>query len=138
MGVGAVIIDSCRRVLGQGYNGFPRGVNDSPERYEDRSFKYPVVVHAEVNAILNAAHDLRGATIYSTCIPCPNCAGVLIQAGITKVFYPATPPLQSIRASAGKTDWRKMGNISKTMFGEARVHWSEIAWTPKSYSPVIT
>ena len=56
--VGAVIVDAQRRVLGIGYNGFPRGVDDSPGRYHDRPTKLDMVVHAETNAIMNAVSSV--------------------------------------------------------------------------------
>lgn len=119
MKVGAVIVDSNRRILSLGYNGFPRGVKDLDYRYEDRSLKYPLVVHAEVNAVVSAGHDLRGATLYcSTGVPCPDCMGVIIQAGIDEVVY---PPQRQPAASKGKTDWEKAGTLSKTMATEAGV-----------------
>lgn len=82
---GAVITDAKHRVLSVGFNGFPRGVADDA-RLDDREEKYPRIVHAEVNAILNATGSLDGATLYvwplSCCTPC---AAVIIQSGITTV-----------------------------------------------------
>lgn len=87
-GVGAVLVDDLRRVVGIGYNGFPRGVDDSPAVYADREEKLLRVVHAEVNAVLNATRATDGATCYCTLHPCSACAGVLIQAGIRRVVIP--------------------------------------------------
>lgn len=83
--VGAVVVDAERRVLGLGYNGFPRGIDDRPERYDDRAVKYSLVVHAEINAILNSSHT-KGATLYTSFPPCQECAKVIIQAGIARVI----------------------------------------------------
>lgn len=83
--VGAVIVDPDRTVRSMGYNGFPRGVKDSEERYADRDLKYPRVVHAEANAIVLSRSDLRGCIIYCTLFPCCECAKLIIQAGITEV-----------------------------------------------------
>lgn len=83
--VGCVLVDDRRRVVGLGYNGFPRGVEDTPERLNDRPTKYLMVQHAEVNAVLQAVSDPRGATAYVTHQPCASCSGVLIQAGIKKI-----------------------------------------------------
>lgn len=85
--VGAVIVDTQRRVRGLGYNGFPRGVDDSPERYADRNEKYPRVVHAEANAILNSQGSLNDCTIYCTHPCCANCAGLVIQSGIKNAVF---------------------------------------------------
>lgn len=86
--VGCVLVDSKRRVVGMGYNGFPRGVDDCPARYADRPTKYAMVVHAEANALLNAVSSPAGCTAYVTHHPCSNCAGLLIQAGVARVVCP--------------------------------------------------
>ncbi|NJK88105.1 MAG: CMP deaminase, partial [Myxococcales bacterium] len=52
---GCVIVDSSRRILSTGYNGFPAGVTDVYERLHDREVKYRLVAHSEVNAICTAA-----------------------------------------------------------------------------------
>lgn len=83
--VGAVIVDDRNRVIAHGYNGFPRGVEDSPELYADREQKYPRVVHAELNAILNALGPVEGCTLFATLAPCCECAKAIIQAGIRRV-----------------------------------------------------
>lgn len=83
--VGCVLVDDRRRVIGMGYNGFPRGVDDSQERYGDRPTKYLMVQHAEANAILNATVSVRGSTAYVTHHPCASCSGLLIQAGISRI-----------------------------------------------------
>lgn len=50
--------------------------------------KYPYVVHAELNAILNARGiDLSGATIYVSLFPCHECAKAIIQSGIKTIKY---------------------------------------------------
>jgi len=90
--VGCVIVDDERRVVALGYNGFPRGVTDGKERYDDRPTKYAMVVHAEANAILNAVGDVKGATAYVTHHPCASCAGLLIQAGVRSIITTAPEP----------------------------------------------
>lgn len=87
--VGAVVVDKLRRIVGTGYNGFPRGVEDAPERYGDRATKLAMVVHAEHNAILQAGERARGGTIYvypSFGAPslCASCAKSVIQSGIVR------------------------------------------------------
>ncbi|HEY7822706.1 MAG TPA: deaminase [Acidimicrobiia bacterium] len=84
--VGCVLVDEQRRVVGMGYNGFPRGVADGKDRYEDRSIKYPMVVHAEANAVLNAVGSTRGTVAYVTHHPCADCMGLLIQAGVRAII----------------------------------------------------
>jgi dCMP deaminase len=61
-----VAIGAKGQVLAQGFNGFPRGIDDSEERYNDRKRKYELVVHAEMNVIYNATYSgvsLDGATL---------------------------------------------------------------------------
>lgn len=83
--VGAVIVNDKKQVLSLGYNGFPRGVHDCAERYNDRSTKLQFVAHAERNALDNAYIDVDGATLYSTLYPCSECAKGIIQRGIRQV-----------------------------------------------------
>lgn len=81
---GAVIADKNNRVISLGYNGFPRGIKDD-ERLQNRETKYPIVVHAEINAILFSKQDLTGCTIYTwPFMSCSRCAGAIIQAGISR------------------------------------------------------
>lgn len=111
--VGAVIVDPVLNVpVGMGYNGFPRGVSDLVERYTDRTIKYEMIVHAEVNAILNAVRDVHGCALYSTFMPCPQCAAQLIQAGIKTVYALVSPADER---------WKEKAEITKTMFAEAGV-----------------
>ena len=90
--VGACIVDNEKRILSTGYNGFPAGCSDDDYPWErDGDFgdtKYPYVVHAELNAILNArGKNLTGSTIYVDLFPCNECAKAIIQAGIKEVVY---------------------------------------------------
>ena len=88
--VGAVLV-SDRRIIATGYNGFPHNISDSFERYADREIKLAYTVHAEVNAILNAAKSgatTDSSTLYVTFPPCVNCSSAVIQAGITRVVCP--------------------------------------------------
>jgi dCMP deaminase len=86
--IGAVYVKD-RRILSTGYNGFPVGVDDSEERYNNRPLKYELVVHAEMNGIYNATHhgvSLRGSTAYVYGLPvCSECAKGLIQVGVVRV-----------------------------------------------------
>lgn len=83
--VGAVAVDSSRRIIETGYNGLPRGVNDLPERME-RPAKYLWTSHAEENLVAHAARDrLFGTTVYVTHLCCCRCARMLINAGVNKV-----------------------------------------------------
>lgn len=89
--VGAVLVGG-RNILATGYNGFPSGIADNPERYADREVKLAYTVHAEVNALLNAAKNgakTEGSTLYATFHPCVNCAAAIIQGGIGRVVCPS-------------------------------------------------
>ena len=79
-------------ILSVGYNGFPLGCNDDDFPWEREGdfldTKYPFVVHAELNAILNArGKSLVGAKIYVALFPCNECCKAIIQSGIREVIY---------------------------------------------------
>ena len=85
--VGCVVITEDKVVAATGYNGLPRGVEDTAERME-RPAKYLWTSHAEENAVAQAARvgmKLKGGTAYVTHMPCSRCARTLIQAGIETV-----------------------------------------------------
>ena len=95
--VGACIVQD-KQIVSIGYNGFPRGVPDdalpwareAPPGGSALDTKYCYVVHAEANALLNAAggaHSLRGCCMYVALFPCCECAKLIIQAGIREVVY---------------------------------------------------
>ena len=89
--VGACIIDEDKKIIGIGYNGFPIGSNDDEMPWnkegEFLDTKYPYVVHAELNAILNSIKSLKNCIIYVTHFPCNECAKAIVQSGIKKVIY---------------------------------------------------
>lgn len=90
---GAVIVGPLRQKVAYGYNGFPIGVDDMPQRYNNREVKYDLVVHAELNAILNAQFGLSGSTLYVyPLVPCTECAKAIIQSGIKRVVSIKNPP----------------------------------------------
>lgn len=112
--VGACIVKD-NVILSTGYNGFPYGCSDDEYPWErtaeDKNMtKYPFVVHAELNAILNShGKSLAGASMYVALFPCNECAKAIIQSGIKKVVYlsdkysdsPATLASKKMLASAG-------------------------------------
>ena len=71
----------------------PKGCSDDEFPWDrsgenEAATKYPYVVHAELNAILNASgRDLRGSRIYVALFPCNECAKAIIQCGIKEVMY---------------------------------------------------
>jgi len=114
--IGAVAVGSKGQVLAQGYNGFPRGIEDSFDRYEDRPTKYRLVVHAEMNVIYNATYNgvsLDGATLYVHGLPvCSDCAKGVIQVGIKRVVM----PYQDI-----PDHWAESWKNTKEVFDEAGI-----------------
>ena len=89
--VGAAIVNDQHKVVSIGYNGFPNGCSDDEYPWEREGAvnetKYPFVVHAELNAILNSSRDLHGCSIYVSLFPCNECAKAIIQSGIKRVVY---------------------------------------------------
>lgn len=90
--VGACIVNQDKRIIGIGYNGLPRGCEDDlfpweREGKDSTLTKYPYVVHAEANAILNATKELKGSSIYVTLFPCNECMKLIIQSGIEEIVY---------------------------------------------------
>lgn len=117
--VGCVLVKDGK-VQGVGYNEFPRRVDDSPYRYEDRDIKYPMVVHAEVNAILQAGSDAAGCDMYvypTFGLPntCADCAGVAIQAGIIACI--SYLPCDVDRS----TKWNNSLSLAKVMWDESEL-----------------
>ena len=94
--VGACIVKN-KRVVSLGYNGAPRRISDDlvPYSYRDKSLprrenKYMYILHAEVSAILNSCgrmEDLEESSIYVTTFPCVECTKILIQCGISSIYY---------------------------------------------------
>lgn len=86
---GAVITDGDNRIVSTGYNGLPRGIEDTAERLGNRNLKYKLIVHCERNAILFAQRSLRGCTLYTwPFMSCSVCAAELIQVGISRHVAP--------------------------------------------------
>jgi len=89
--VGCCIVSEDKRIIGIGYNGVPATINDDLIPWNrEGSFintKYPYIVHAEANAILNSTKTLKNSTIYVTLFPCNECAKLLIQSGVKEIVY---------------------------------------------------
>ena len=113
--VGAVIVDTQGQVASVGFNGFPKLVDDSIERYHDQEQKLEMIVHAEVNAVLGAGTRAREGTAYVFGRPvCSRCAGTLVQAGIQRVVAGQPSP-------NGEGRWDVSGRLAVQMMGEAKV-----------------
>jgi len=125
-GVGAVLVNDQKQVVGIGYNGFAAGVVDDPARYADKPTKYKMIVHAEMNAIIQAGHAAKGCKLYvypSFWYPniCHDCAKHAIQAGVKCVVgYKADPNNPRI------SNWKESLELSGQMFKEAGVEWYQV------------
>jgi dCMP deaminase len=108
-------VDSDKRVVSVGYNGFPQRVRDLPERYENRDLKILGIIHAEMNTVIFAKRCLKGCTVYVFPFPpCCACASVLIQAGIKRcVTFRESPALRE--------RWGKSLSFAEELFREAGV-----------------
>jgi dCMP deaminase len=89
--VGACIVNKEKRIVGIGYNGFPYGCDDESFPWENKGpfldTKYPYVVHAEPNAILNSTTKLLDCSMYVSLFPCHECVKLIIQSGIKEIVY---------------------------------------------------
>lgn len=112
--VGAVIVNDRQRSLTTGYNGFPEGCAETPELWE-RPVKYGRVIHAELNAIADAARRgvaIEGSTLYVTHFPCLNCAKAVIAAGVKHVV-----------ARSVLSNWGDDCKAAAELMNEAGVSW---------------
>ncbi len=116
-GVGACIVSPSRHQFSLGYAGFPRGIDDAPERLELPEFRMYHTVHAELNAILNARCSVEGWTIYVTEAPCHDCSNAIVQAGITRAVTGAPRRDSSWYRSQleGRETMREAGIIVDTL-----------------------
>ena len=120
--VGAIIVYPDNGICSTGFNGFARGVKeDDQERWENREIKYPMVVHGEVNSILNAArhgHNVSGCKIYVPWHPCSACANAIVQSGIGEVIMDGNfkEDLKLMKR------WAKEHELAKIIFCEGGVN----------------
>lgn len=121
--VGAVLVGNKDQIISQGFNGFPRKVEDTSERLNDRTLKNKLVIHAEANAVYNAIFNgasTEGATIYVSGLPCCHeCAKVIIQTGISRVVMDSNP-------EDSPEPWDSSGKLALELFKEAGVEYEII------------
>ncbi|MEN9578703.1 MAG: hypothetical protein RJA70_1712 [Pseudomonadota bacterium] len=128
--VGCVVVGPDREIRSTGFNGFPRGIEDTPERLENRELKYPLICHAEENAIMHAARigmSLRGCVAYVTWPPCTRCARSLLQAGVGEVVFPADLDIPE--------RWRVDFEMSMGMLREAKITIREVDMNSQEPAP---
>jgi dCMP deaminase len=110
--VGAVLVGPDKEVLLTGYNGPPRGVLDSDDRFV-RPRKYLFASHAEANVIATAAKrgiSTDGCTLLVTHHPCSACARSIIQSGIRSVVYgPNTTSMPTEEFEAAAVMFKEAG-----------------------------
>lgn len=130
--VGCVIVGPDRETRSTGFNGFPRGIADTPDRLNDRDTKLRLIVHAERNAICNAARigtSLLGCTLYLAATddtgmvwggpPCTACVIELIQAGITRIVsFPIKP---------APSKWHADLAFAHTVLSEVGIEYREVS-----------
>ena len=125
--VGACIVSQDNIIISTGYNGMPKGCSDDEFPWDrkgenEAATKNPYVVHAELNAILNASgRDLRGSRIYVALFPCNECAKAIIQSGIKEVIY-----------LSDKYHDTMLNLVSKRMLSAAGVKFTQLKTTVKS------
>ena len=125
--VGACIVSQDNIIISTGYNGMPKGCSDDVFPWDrsgenEAATKYPYVVHAELNAILNASgRDLRGSRIYVALFPCNECAKAIIQSGIKEVIYLSDQYHDTM-----------LNLVSKRMLSAAGVKFTQLKTTVKS------
>ena len=116
--IGAVVVNDERRILATGYNGFPKGIADTEERLNNKEEKYSRIIHAEMNALMNALYSgvsLKDSTLYVYGLPvCSSCAKCVIQAGVKRVVIPTI--------KTNKANWQAVWEQeSAPMFAESGV-----------------
>lgn len=119
--VGACIVSPDNKIVGIGYNGFPKGISDDVFPWKDQGdfleTKYPYVVHAEANAILNASQNLEDCKLFVTLFPCNECTKLIIQSGIKELIY-----------VSNKDEGKDFQIASRKMLEKAQVKLRQISW----------
>lgn len=116
--IGAVIARPNKTIASVGFNGFPRGIADD-SRLNSRGLKYPIIIHAELNAILNCYERPEGYNLYCTVPPCGQCAAAIIQSGIRSVTSPFIAPEGMNQLD--RINWDDLGRIARDILTESGV-----------------
>lgn len=120
--IGAIIVKD-RHIVSTGYNGLPIGVNDAIEARSQRPDKYKWSEHGERNAIYAASKfgiSTEGATLYTNCLPCADCARGIIQSGIANVYV--HHQFSEICNSVQREQWKGHDTVTFDMFNEANIN----------------
>jgi dCMP deaminase len=129
--VGSIIVGPDREIVSAGFNGFPRGIEDTAERLNDREMKLRLIVHAEMNAVLSAAcvgTRLKGCELYlgATDIsgevwggpPCTRCTVEIIQSGIVGIV--------SWRPKSVPSRWHEDIAFARKLIDEVGISYREL------------
>lgn len=116
--IGAVLVKD-NRVISEGYNGMPIGVNDNIDARHEKPFKYDYFVHAEHNSILSCARfgiSSSKTTLYTQGIPCCHCSQAIIQGGISEIVVHSQWPNLT-----HSEKWIESTKVSQTLLTEAKI-----------------
>lgn len=96
--VGAILVAQTNEVISAGYNGYVRNIKDEilPNLRPD---KYPWMIHAEHNAVLNCARQgisTLNTRAYITCKPCLYCLQYMYQSGVKEIIYAEISPVHMV------------------------------------------
>lgn len=126
---GCVITDKQHRILGVGYNGFPKGMNDNVLP-KDRPDKYRWMIHAERNALANCVIRPDDGIAYVTGQCCNDCIISLWQEGIKTVYM-----ANSHGTKLFDEKEKKQFNIFVEQTGIKIVYWeADYSWL---FNPVV-
>jgi dCMP deaminase len=112
--VGCVLISPDRTQVSYGYNGFPRGIKDDQRLTSEN--KNQLMVHAEINAILNAKANLVGWTLYCTKFPCIECSKAIIQSHFKRIV---------VKSRTGGS-WADSQQLAYDLIKESKIIISEV------------
>ncbi len=115
--VGAVIVDQSKRIVGLGYNGLARGIDNEEEILNNRDLKIEQIIHGEINAILNSNKSCRNCILYVwPFMPCSRCASIIVQSDIVEVIAPFSD----------NERWTKSFKLARKIFKTANVRLDEV------------
>lgn len=134
--VGAVLVGRNRRSIALGYNGFPPGLLDTPDRLSDRAVKWKLTQHAERNVLDNASFDATDGVLVSTLFPCRECTKSIISKGIALVAsVPPTDPRHDWLEDS--TAWLREAGVKVHLFmpiQEVEPRLGDREWPERSFS----
>ena len=110
--VGAILISPDKKQISYGYNGFPKEISDKKLKNKNKNKnKNDLIIHAEINAILNSKTDLINWVLYCTKFPCLNCAKAIIQSNIKKI----------VSKRRQNSSWLKSQNLAYDLLKQCKV-----------------